>query len=133
MGRISGKRKPVVPQYAVFPLLSCVILNFIVYTGTDLLAGSWKHYDLTLPLDPGGSCYTGICYRLSGVLCVLDCELYINCTAGGRSLHPVCDSGYAVQAGMRIFLSCASHNQCQAGAVWQRDLGDASGNGVRGG
>ena len=51
MGRISGKRKPVVPQYAVFPLLSCVILNFIVYTGTDLLAGSWKHYDLTLPLD----------------------------------------------------------------------------------
>ena len=51
MGKISGKRKPVVPQYAVFPLLSCVILNFIVYTGTDLLAGSWKHYDLTLPID----------------------------------------------------------------------------------
>lgn len=43
--------KAVIPDYAVFPLLSCVTLNFLVYMGTDLVAKGWKHYDLTLPID----------------------------------------------------------------------------------
>lgn len=35
----------------MFPLLACVIVNFIVYIGTEYITESWKHYDLTLPID----------------------------------------------------------------------------------
>lgn len=51
MVNIFRKKRPLLPVYAIFPLLAIVIVNFIVYFGTDLIAGSWKHYDLTLPID----------------------------------------------------------------------------------
>ncbi len=44
-------KKAVIPAYAVFPLLSCVVINFMVYMGTDMITEGWKHYDLTLPID----------------------------------------------------------------------------------
>ena len=50
MGRLKAW-KTIVPAYAVFPLLSCVAVNGIVYMGTELLTSSWKHYDLTLSID----------------------------------------------------------------------------------
>lgn len=43
--------KPIIPSYAVFPLLACVIVNFIVYMGVDFVTAGWKHYNLTLPID----------------------------------------------------------------------------------
>ena len=45
------KKNAWIPSYAVFPLLSCVTVNCIVYFGIAKLAGEWKHYDLTLPFD----------------------------------------------------------------------------------
>lgn len=51
MGKSFKDKKFIVPAYAVFPLLSCITVNFIVYCGTDYITGSWKHYDLTLPID----------------------------------------------------------------------------------
>lgn len=51
MGNRFKTSKRLVPAYAIFPLLSCITVNFIVYIGTDYLAEDWKHYDLTLPLD----------------------------------------------------------------------------------
>lgn len=51
MVNIRRKKGPIIPSYAIFPLCAIMIVNFVVYFGTDLLAGSWKHYDLTLPID----------------------------------------------------------------------------------
>ena len=45
------KKQQFLPLYAVFPLLSCVAVNSLVYFGTEALTGNWKHYDLTLPVD----------------------------------------------------------------------------------
>jgi len=45
------KKQQFLPLYAVFPLLSCVAVNSLVYFGTEALTGNWKHYDLTLPID----------------------------------------------------------------------------------
>lgn len=50
LNKFHTTKRPV-PGYAVFPLLACVTVNFIVYLGTDFLAKDWKHYDLTLPID----------------------------------------------------------------------------------
>lgn len=44
-------RNPLIPTYAVFPLISCLLVNSLVYFGISRLADSWKHYDLTLPFD----------------------------------------------------------------------------------
>lgn len=51
MGNRLKNKKVIVPAYAIFPLLSCVIVNFIVYMGSDFLASDWTHYDFTLPID----------------------------------------------------------------------------------
>lgn len=51
MNRRIKTSKTLVPAYAAFPLLACVTVNFIVYMGTDYIAGGWKHYDFTLPID----------------------------------------------------------------------------------
>lgn len=51
MGKNIKVKGPVIPLYAVFPLLACITVNFIVYCGTDYITGGWKHYDLTLPID----------------------------------------------------------------------------------
>lgn len=45
------KKNVWIPSYAVFPLLSCVMVNCIVYYGIPKIASDWKHYDLTLPID----------------------------------------------------------------------------------
>ena len=45
------KWKSIVPSYAVVPLLSCVGINFIVYTWIAGFADSWKHYNLELAFD----------------------------------------------------------------------------------
>lgn len=45
------KKNAWIPSYAVFPLLSCVMVNCIVYFGISRIADEWKHYDLTLPVD----------------------------------------------------------------------------------
>lgn len=43
--------KNIIPAYAVLPLLSCLAVNFLVYTGIAPLADDWKHYDLTMSFD----------------------------------------------------------------------------------
>lgn len=50
MKKLRTKNAPI-PAYAVFPLLSCVAVNCLVYMGTDAITEGWKHYDLTLPID----------------------------------------------------------------------------------
>lgn len=41
----------IVPPYAILPLLSCPLLNMIVYSGAPWLVGDRTRYDLSLPLD----------------------------------------------------------------------------------
>lgn len=43
--------RPLVPPYAVLPLLSCVGVNCIVYYGAGVITESWKHYDFTTAID----------------------------------------------------------------------------------
>lgn len=40
-----------IPTYAILPLLTCVVVNFGVYLGTEWITGDRKHYDLTLAVD----------------------------------------------------------------------------------
>lgn len=40
-----------VPKYAVIPLISMVILNFLVYNGSNLLVGHMHHYNFSIKLD----------------------------------------------------------------------------------
>ncbi|EEG73035.1 phosphatase PAP2 family protein [[Clostridium] hylemonae] len=51
MGTRCRIKNPILPKYAIFPLLACVTVNFMAYNGTEVLTRSWKHYDLTLPFD----------------------------------------------------------------------------------
>lgn len=51
MGIGRNEKKYLIPAYAVFPLLSCVVVNGIVYFVIAPIADSWKHYDLTLAFD----------------------------------------------------------------------------------
>lgn len=41
----------IVPKYAIIPLISMVILNFLVYNGSNFLVGSHYHYNLAIKLD----------------------------------------------------------------------------------
>lgn len=43
--------KPIIPAYAVFPLLLCVAVNFLVYMGSSAVTEGWKHYNLELAMD----------------------------------------------------------------------------------
>lgn len=43
--------KNIIPAYAALPLLTCLAVNFLVYTGIAPLADGWKHYDLTTTFD----------------------------------------------------------------------------------
>lgn len=42
---------PILPLYGILPLISCFVLNMIVYSGTMVLCKNWVHYDLTTSLD----------------------------------------------------------------------------------
>lgn len=48
---ISKFLSKLVPIDRAFPLLAHVVLNIIVYVGTILLTGNWKHYDFTTEFD----------------------------------------------------------------------------------
>ncbi len=41
----------IIPKYAVIPLLGAVLLNFIVYNGSNLLVGSLPHHNFALKID----------------------------------------------------------------------------------
>ena len=41
----------ILPSYARIPLVLLVIINLIVYEGTQFLMMHAKHWDLSLPLD----------------------------------------------------------------------------------
>ena len=49
--KTKGYAKQPVPTYAIVPLISCVIVNCLVYFGLAKFASGWKHYDFTTPLD----------------------------------------------------------------------------------
>lgn len=41
----------IVPDYAVLPLLACLTVNCLIYSGTAAITEGWKHYDFTLGID----------------------------------------------------------------------------------
>ena len=49
--KTTGCSKQLVPAYAIIPLISCVIVNCLVYFGLASLASDWKHYDFTTSFD----------------------------------------------------------------------------------
>lgn len=46
-----GRKGPILPRYAIFPLIACLVVNFMAYNGTEILTRTRRHYDLTLPID----------------------------------------------------------------------------------
>lgn len=57
-----------VPRYSYFPLIFALVFNTAVYTGSRLIAGGWKHYNIETALDrlvpffaPSAAIYLG-CY-----------------------------------------------------------------------
>ena len=71
------KKNAWIPSYAVFPLLSCVTVNCIVYFGISKIANEWKHYDLTLPFDRAVPLVPGF------VSIYLGCYLFIDWFSAG--------------------------------------------------
>lgn len=51
MGKLFKKLKKLIPEYGVMPLLIAVTLNFSVYGGARVIAGSWKHHNIQGELD----------------------------------------------------------------------------------
>lgn len=45
------KIKPLLPKYAVIPVLIMVIINFITYTVTKYITDGGHHFDISLPID----------------------------------------------------------------------------------
>lgn len=41
----------IIPSYAYFPLVMAVLLNFLVYNGSNILVGHLPHYNFTLKID----------------------------------------------------------------------------------
>lgn len=42
---------PIIPLFAILPLISCFALNMLVYSGSMYLCTDWYHHDLTSWLD----------------------------------------------------------------------------------
>ena len=42
---------PIVPLWAILPIVNCFVVNCLVYYTTVFVCGNLKHYDLTLPID----------------------------------------------------------------------------------
>lgn len=66
-----------IPDYARRPLIAAFIWNQTVYLGTRLLAGSWRHYDITTEFDRAVPFipWTVLIYLLSFVFWVI-CYTY---------------------------------------------------------
>ena len=45
------RTEKLIPSYGRLPLAAALALQVTVYWGTKLIAGSWRHYDLTTALD----------------------------------------------------------------------------------
>ena len=41
----------ILPLYGVLPILCSVLFNILVYFGNRIFTSSWKHYELSLPID----------------------------------------------------------------------------------
>ena len=41
----------IIPMRSFFSVIFCFVFNSLIYTGTQILMGSAKHYDLTTGLD----------------------------------------------------------------------------------
>lgn len=66
-----------VPRYSYFPLIFALVFNTAVYTGSRLIAGGWKHYNIETALDrlvpffaPSAAIYLG-CYLFWAVNYIL--------------------------------------------------------------
>lgn len=51
MDTIREKLACIVPKYSVVPLIFSVSFNMLVYVGSRLVAGDWRHYNIEGPLD----------------------------------------------------------------------------------
>ena len=108
------KKNAWIPSYAVFPLLSCVTVNCIVYFGIAKLAGEWKHYDLTLPFDRAVPLVPGF------VSVYLGCYLFwiINYILIARQGEEHCIRFATADMMSRlvccVFFFIAANNECQA-------------------
>lgn len=45
------KKNPLVPSYAIVPLITIVVWNQLVYSGAMFLTRNWPHYNLELGID----------------------------------------------------------------------------------
>ena len=51
MGKIREKIRALIPRDRLFPLILAVSFNMVVYTGSRMIAGGWRHYNIEGPMD----------------------------------------------------------------------------------
>ena len=51
MDKIRKRVTSVIPQYSIVPLIFGVLFNALVYNGSRVIVGEWRHYNIEGPLD----------------------------------------------------------------------------------
>ena len=51
LGILKKRLEPFVKLYSILPLISCFLLNMLVYSGTMALCRNWYHHDFTTKFD----------------------------------------------------------------------------------
>ena len=110
------KKNAWIPSYAVFPLLSCVTVNCIVYFGISKIANEWKHYDLTLPFDRAVPLVPGFVSIYLGCYLFWIMKLYTDRKTGRGTLYPFRCGRHHVKTGLLCVFFIASDYQCQTRA-----------------
>ena len=68
-----------IPKYSIIPLITALVLNTLVYSGTMVLCKGLYHHDFTTAFDRYGTGDPRIYKYLFDMLCVLGCELHYDC------------------------------------------------------
>ena len=68
-----------IPKYSIIPLITALVLNTLVYSGTMVLCKGLYHHDFTAAFDRMVPVIPEFTSILFDMLCVLGCELHYDC------------------------------------------------------
>ena len=122
MGKIREKIRALIPRDRLFPLILAVSFNMVVYTGSRMIAGGWRHYNIEGPMDqmipfwpPSAVIYLG-CYLFWAANYILIAR---------QEKKEVCQffaADLLSRAVCLVFFSGVSHDKCPSGGRFRWDL-----------
>lgn len=105
----------IIPMRSFFSVIFCFVFNSLIYTGTQILMGSAKHYDLTTGLDRSIPFMPGLVVHLSGVFFVLGSQLHFDHTPKQRRVVSICYGRLSVAIDLWNLFCIASNDEYTAG------------------